>query len=201
MKALKFLLLLLSTNVIAQKTFNLKDLFTVDTVVWYGIDYSKSKFIGEFGEKDLNEYFHGWNRLIIEEPYKYDVSRSLQKRKTMFDIESVEKLNQKSVPNIINVDGDTILRPSDFPMMVAAYQGKYNEGIGIVFIAEEYNRTKSFATHYVVIFDIVSKKILISRKYTTHPNGIGLRNYWAPAILESLNSLAKQYKKWKKKYA
>jgi hypothetical protein len=189
-----------SLHVSAQKTFTLKDLFTEDTVVWYGIDYTKAKFIGEFGDKDLRGYFHGWNRLITEEPYKYDVSRTLQKRKASHDIGYIGKINKESVPHISSFDDDSILRSSDFPAMIAAYQGKRDEGIGVVFIAERYHRPKNFATHYAIIFDIASKKILISQKYTAVPDGIGLRNYWANTILESLHALAKNYKKWKKKY-
>ena len=200
MKFLAPLLLLLSVNGIAQKTFKLKDLFTEDTVIWFGIDYSKARFIGEFGDKDLHDYFHGWNRLITEEPYKYDVSRSLEKRKALYDILSVDQINTGSVPNVVSFDGDSILHPSDFPAMIQRYQSSYSEGIGVVLIAERYHRLKNYATHYAVIFDIASKEILVSQKYTGISDGIGVRNYWARTILDSLHALSRNYKKWKKKY-
>lgn len=86
------LFVFVALNVCAQKTFELKDLFTAKTVVWYGIDYSKTSFVGPFMGKDLNIYFHAWNSLIIEEPRKYNVARSMYKASVINDISTIEKL-------------------------------------------------------------------------------------------------------------
>lgn len=202
MKITMFLFLFLAVlNSFAQKVFQLKDLFTENKIVWFGIDYSRAEFVGTFTNKDLHEYFHGWNKLFVEEPFKYDVRRFLQKKSVVNEISYVEKINEESTPNIRNIEsGTALLKKSDLADMVSAYQSNQTEGLGFVMIAETYNRTKDFATHYAVIFDIASKKILISQKFTAVPDGIGLRNYWAPTILDSLRQLAKNYKRWKEKY-
>jgi hypothetical protein len=200
-KALPILLLLTSLNSFAQKTFKLKDLFTEKSIIWYGIDYSRTEFVGVFTNKDLHEYFHGWNRLVVEEPYKYDVSRFLERKSVVYELGYVEKINKESIPNISSISNDSSLRKPDLAAIVSAYQSGHTEGLGMVLIAERYNKPKNFAAHYVVIFDVASKKVLISQKYASQPDGIGLRNYWGHAILDSLRQIAKNYKKWKKKYS
>ena len=137
----------------------------------------------------------------MKEPFKYDVASFLQKESVIKDIEYVEKINEESSPDVNMYSDDTTILKSNLVGMISTYQGRQSEGIGLVLIAERYNKTKNFATHYAVIFDIASKKILISQKYTTSPDGTGIRNYWASAILSSMKLLRQQYKKWEKKYS
>jgi hypothetical protein len=183
----------------SQKTFVLKDLFMEDTIIWYGIDYSKTTFVGTFTGKDLNEYFIGWNRLITEEPEKYNIPRVLKKKTVVHDLHSVTNVNGGSEA-VINPGENVRLRSSDLQDMISSYESNFSHGLGFVLIPEQYNRPKDFATHFAVIFDVASKKILIAEKYSTSPDGIGVRNYWAGAILKALKALTSNYKKWEKKY-
>jgi hypothetical protein len=84
--------------------------------------------------------------------------------------------------------------------MVARYKGgDKNEGIGVVFITESYNRAAESASYYVVIFDVASKKVLITDKFKEKPGGIGIKNYWASTILKTLEDVSKNYDKWRSK--
>lgn len=183
----------------SQKEYTLHDLFTDMEVTWYGIDYTRAEMVGTFGDKDLHDYFQGWNKLMLVEKEKYNVAAALQRSKVNFDTASVSKLNASSTPNIRFVQTDSTLRKVDIAQMVTAYEGSKSEGIGVVFIAERYNKTKKQGTHIAVVFDIASKKVLISQRYTAAPDGIGVRNYWAPTIRAAIKLLASNYKKWKKK--
>lgn len=182
-----------------QKVYTLHDLFTDTEITWYGIDYTRSEMVGTFGEKDLHDYYKGWNTLILVEAEKYNVAAALQRSRVNFDVTSVSKLNELSTPNIRFVPSDSTLRKTDIAAMVADYESTKSEGIGIVFIAERYNKTKKQGVHIAVIFDIATRKVLISQRYTTAPDGIGVRNYWAPTIRAAIKLLAANYKKWKKK--
>ena len=193
-------LVMIYSSALSQKVYTLNDLFADSKITWYGIDYTRTEMIGTFADKDLHDYFRGWNTLILVESEKYNVAAALQRDKVNVDVTSVTRLNDLSVPDIRSIPSDSTLRKSDIAAMVAAYEGTESEGLGIVFIAERYYKARKEGTHIVVIFDIATKKVLISQRYTTAPDGIGIRNYWAPSIRTAIKLLASNYKKWKKKH-
>ena len=193
-------LVMIYSSALSQKVYTLNDLFADSKITWYGIDYTRTEMIGTFADKDLHDYFRGWNTLILVESEKYNVAAALQRDKVNVDVTSVTRLNDLSVPDIRSMPSDSTLRKSDIAAMVAAYEGTESEGLGIVFIAERYYKARKEGTHIVVIFDIATKKVLISQRYTTAPDGIGIRNYWAPSIRTAIKLLASNYKKWKKKH-
>ncbi|MFD1003296.1 hypothetical protein ACFQ21_28480 [Ohtaekwangia kribbensis] len=194
------LVILICSSALSQKVYTLKDLFTDTAITWYGIDYTRAEMVGTFGDKDLHNYFQGWNTLMLVETEKYNVAAALQRSKVNFDIASVSKLNSLSTPDIRFVPSDSALSKSDIAEMVGAYEEGKSEGIGIVFIAERYNKAKKQGVHIAVVFDIATKKVLISQRYTTAPDGIGVRNYWAPTIRSAIKLLTSNYKKWKKEH-
>jgi hypothetical protein len=193
-------LVMIYSSALSQKVYTLNDLFADSKITWYGIDYTRTEMIGTFADKDLHDYFRGWNTLILVESEKYNVAAALQRDKVNVDVTSVTRLNDLSVPDIRSIPSDSTLGKSDIAAMVAAYEGTESEGLGIVFIAERYYKARKEGTHIVVIFDIATKKVLISQRYTTAPDGIGIRNYWAPSIRTAIKLLASNYKKWKKKH-
>lgn len=193
-------LVMIYSSALSQKVYTLNDLFADSKITWYGIDYTRTEMIGTFADKDLHDYFRGWNTLILVESEKYNVAAALQRDKVNVDVTSVTRLNDLSVPDIRSIPSDSTLGKSDIAVMVAAYEGTESEGLGIVFIAERYYKARKEGTHIVVIFDIATKKVLISQRYTTAPDGIGIRNYWAPSIRTAIKLLASNYKKWKKKH-
>lgn len=199
-RSLVAFLVMIHSAALCQKAYTLNDLFTDSKITWYGIDYTHAELVGTFTDKDLHNYFRGWNTLILVESEKYNVAAALQRNKVDFDVASVTRLNERSTPDIRSTPGDSTLRKSDIAAMVAAYNGIEKEGLGIVFIAERYYKARKEGTHIVVIFDIATKKVLISQRYTTAPDGIGIRNYWAPTIRSAIKLLASNYKKWKKKH-
>lgn len=191
-----------ATTSFGQTSFTLKDLFKNDTIIWYGIDYSHTIFSGDFIDNDMNKYFHAWNKLILDEPGKFDIGIALTKRKVIDDIAYVEQRNSEipSVVHATSLPADSLVTRKEIVKMVSHYEGKYTEGIGLVFIANFYDKFQNIGSHYIVIFDVASKKILLTQKYAGLPMGFGIRNYWAGAIYAKFKTLPSNYKKWKKKY-
>jgi hypothetical protein len=211
MKKLFIILLLgVSVSTIAQKKYSAKDLFTENTIVWYGIDYSKSRFVGSFaqfqdagtidGSTLKNKYFPGWNNLVLNERKKYDLARFFKKESVYYDLTPVEKVNETTDADKLMQNNDYTLSESEISAMINKYKGgDKKEGIGVVFITESYNRAAESASYYVVVFDIASKKVLITDKFKEKPGGFGIKNYWASTILKVMEDASKNYDKWKSK--
>lgn len=196
---------------LAQKKYSAKDLFTSQEIVWYGIDYSKARFIGSFaqfkdaGEVDertlVNSYFPGWNLVIIREPAKYNIARFFKKDFANNDLTAVTKINRETKPDGIMQENDYTLDATLLPAMIKKYSGgERKEGLGVVFIAEGYNHTRERGSYYVVVFDIASKQILISEKYAVEPGGFGVKSYWISTALKTLEAISRDYDNWKRKY-
>ncbi|HTJ52907.1 MAG TPA: hypothetical protein VL443_25810 [Cyclobacteriaceae bacterium] len=195
----------------AQTRYSAKDFFTEKNIVWYGIDYSKAKFIGSFAQfKDagtvdgkalVDKYFPGWNAVIPHEPQKYDVAKFLNKTTSYNDLAPVTSVNGETNPDGIMQENDYTLSEGDIPAMIKKYKvGDKTEGLGAVFITEAYNHSKETASYYVVIFDIASKQVLISEKYSAKPGGFGIKNYWISTALKTFQQVSDNYGKWKKTY-
>jgi hypothetical protein len=211
MKKIFVLLLVLSSLAShGQKHYVASDFFTQQSIVWYGIDYSKAKFIGSFaqfkdagavdGKKLVDDYFPGWNLVIIREPEKYNIAKFFNKETSSNDIDAITKINSKTNPDGIMQEDDYTLDEKVIPDMVKKYESKNKEGLGVVLIAERYNHTKESGSYYVVIFDIASKRVLISQKYSAEPRGFGIKSYWISTARKTLENVADDYGKWKKTY-
>lgn len=209
-KIVAILFLAMAVSASAQKQYTAKDFFTEKSIVWYGIDYSKARFIGSFnqfkdagsitGSELVSKYFPGWNDVFIKEGEKYNVAKAFNKSSATNDIDAVTKINSATSPDNIMQNDDYTLDPAEIPGMIARYSGQQKEGLGAVFIAESYNHNKEQGSYYVVVFDIASKKPLITEKYAEKSGGFGIRNYWISTAHKTLDAVADDYGKWKKKY-
>lgn len=189
-----------------------QDFLSGDEIVWYGLDFSKAKFIGAFdqgagaapitGYELKTKYIPAWNALIVNESAKYDLKRTFKKTSVFNDLSIVEKINS-------TIEADNIMSYNDYKFddvdktinsIVNGYAvGEKKQGIGVVFIVESFNKGQQQGTIYVTIFDIKTKKVLIKEKIIGKAGGIGMRNYWAKSILSVMIQVEKTfYKQWKK---
>jgi len=196
----------------AQNTAN--DLFNTDEIVWFGLDFSKAKFIGHFDQAagaapatsgDIkHNYVAAWNNLIPSEPKRYDIGKTFRKSIVSFDLGPVTVSNR-------TMDEGTMMSYNDYSFenaaavvenIVSGYSNiSKKEGIGVVFIIEYFNRTNQQTSAYVTFFDIASKDILFTERMTGKPRGIGLRNYWAGSIHNILTQIDKNaYRSWQRAY-
>jgi hypothetical protein len=195
-----------------EKRSDAKEIFTTDEIVWYGLDFTEAHFIGTFdqgaglslvsGEELRSTWIPAWNNLFVAEPYNFNLRRTFRKRKVYYDINSVNELNEKIKPDELMSFNETKIEKETIQEMVKRYTGKEKkDGVGLVFIIENFNKNSKTAGMHVTFFDIATKKVLMTEFMSGNPVGFGLRNYWAGAIKEVLNWIDfYEYNKWKNKY-
>lgn len=209
----KLILILLSVvtfSVFSQNT--IKEVFTSNTIVWYGLNFSKAKMIGQFDQamgageasgSDLkNKWIPAWNSIILTEPKNFKIKEAFQKDEVFYDITSNEKLNA-------NINSEELMTFNSYKFdndqkivkdVVAKLKGEKAEGIGVTFIVESFNKSLDEAVFYVTVFDIKTKNILITERIVGKPVGIGLRNFWAGAVKHVIKQITTDYYKiWKLK--
>lgn len=189
-----------------------KKVFSTSEIVWYGMDFTKARFIGTFdtgmglnpadGVELRNKWIPAWNNLVVAEQHNFNLKRAFRKCCVFYDISSVNQLNRNIDPDMLISSAETKINKATIKEMVKRYTPvEKKDGIGLVFIMESFNKNKKIANLYVTFFDIETKKVLISEFMSGRPVGFGLRNYWAGSIKEVLTWIEiYEYKKWKNKY-
>jgi len=168
-------------------------LSAVDSVVWVGIDFSLVKMVGpDFNKPD--EIFPGmldkWNNLFVKERLK-KISSEIDKEIEV-DIEGVFEVNKKASKAQIkpfpgpddsikksNISNEAIVK------QVKGYALKSKNGIGLVFIADCFNKLEKAGSIYVVYFDIASRDVISSKRQVNGAGGFGFRNFWFRTIKDA----------------
>lgn len=210
-KIILSLLLAVSFGVFSQNTA--KEVFTSNTIVWYGLNFSKAKMIGQFDQAmgagaasgaDLkNKWIPAWNSIILTEPKNFKIKEAFHKDDVFYDVVATEKLNA-------NINSEELMTFNSYKFddaqktvkdIIAKLKGgEKTEGIGVTFIVESFNKSLDEAVFYVTIFDIKTKNVLIMERIVCKPVGIGLRNFWAGAVKHVLKQITTDYYKiWKLK--
>jgi len=212
MKKIIFILLsVVSFSILSQNTA--KEIFSFNTVVWYGLNFTKAKMIGQFDQamgagaasgNDLkNKWIPAWNSIILTEPKNFKIKEAFKKDEVFYDIAANEKLNA-------NINSEELMTFNSYKFddaqktvkeIVSKLKGgERTEGIGVTFIVESFNKSLDEAVFYVTVFDIKTKNILIIEKIIGKPVGIGLRNFWAGAVKHVIKQITTDYYKiWKSK--
>lgn len=195
--------ILFALTVIYSKTA--KDVFTSNSITFFGLDFTKAKCVGTGGFNDPKEivekFFAEWNQLFYKEQGKYDLRKFFHKENVEYSLDMIENLNSKVSPsNLIttkppNIDNETIQK------IVGSYMPSQKEGIGLVLIVESLDKESSGGTFYVVFFDIATKHILLSEKVFGKAGGFGFRNFWAKAFFIGLRECEKRYYDWERTYS
>lgn len=207
--------IILSLLVIASGTFakaqNAKSALSATEIVWFGLDFTKAKFVGAFdqaggvapatGSDMKSKWIPGWNSLIAKEPQNFDFKKSFRKDNVIYDLKSVNELNGKIDVDACMVYNEGKIERTEIDGMVKKYTADIKkDGIGVSFIIENFNKGSQEATLFVTFFDIATKKVLVCEKMTGKAVGMGMRNYWAGAIKAILKQIdATEYKNWKSK--
>lgn len=210
MKKLALLLCMgLWISLVSQNTA--KDLFTAKEIVWYGLNFTEAKMVGQFDQamgaapatasEIKTKWMSAWNGLMVAEPQNFKIKEAFEKESVFYDIGPVEKANQT-----IKADNLMMVNPYVFADAQKSIKnavgklsgGEKKDGMGVTFVVESFNKTADEATVYAVVFDIKTKAILISEKIIGKPTGIGLRNFWAGAMKHVIKQVTKEYyRKWK----
>lgn len=179
-------LLLLPMVGLGQKTMN--DFLEENCdVVWFGLDFTQAKMIGESGFSDpiaiKEEYFRKWNHLMISEGDKYDWRKALLTADLKYDYEVVNVVNDQVNVKSLVINRSYSIGQEEISRAVQRYAIEhFDDGIGVVVVVESFDKIKEQAFGYLTFFDIQSKKVLYQHKLIGDAGGFGFRNYWAGAI-------------------
>jgi hypothetical protein len=195
--------LILFSIAICSHAQNPKQIFEAEKLVWFGLDFTKTKFIEV---KDVpatelkSKYFDEWNNAVMYEHDKFYLESFFRKLNVYYDITIATRRNETVNPaNIVTTESTQITR-STIDEIISDYTGSQRkEGVGIVFIVEYFNKKTENAIAYATFFDIATQKVLLSKAVSGKPGGRGLKNFWANAIAGMMQSIDKtQYDLWQK---
>ena len=203
--------LLLASSFVGFAQFTSKDVFTSKSIVWYGLNFTEAKMVGQFDQamgagpasaSDIkNKWIPNWNGLIQTEAKNFKIAEAFHKDEVFYDVTPTEKANYA-----INTDdlmSFNSFKFADAQKTVAKVisklgQGEKTEGIGVTFVVESFNKSTDEASIYVTVFDIKTKNVLILEKIVGKPMGIGLRNFWAGAVKHVIKQISSDYySKWR----
>ena len=181
------------------------------TYTYLGIDYSHAKFIGDFshfaewGEVGYvrlkEEYFDRWNSVVVREPNKYNMEEMLRKESIQVDLTTIRAVNKGTAVEEMEAWSSKPLKKEDIQGFINSYDFNVKEGIGILFLAEELNKTREKGSFHFVAINMRTKQILIHERYTEVAGGFGLRNYWMRPIYDMMEKIKDlSYRQWKEAY-
>lgn len=222
------LLALFSSTALNLFSQNIQSVFTSDEIVWFGLDFSKTTFVGQFEDRqsmqalrqanpynsnpqertyetaeDLKErWVKEWNSLVASEPKHFIIKEAFRKESVYYDLSSVTKINETiNTQTCMSFNPGTIER-TNVDLMAKNYSSSTRkEGLGMVVIVENLNQGLEIADMYITLFDIETQQILLCEKMQGKAGGSGLRNYWMGSLKKVLKQIyAEDYEAWKKNY-
>lgn len=185
------------------------DIFDRKTpVTWLGLDFTGAKLIGDrerLGSiSDVQHLVEAWNDIMLKEAEKFDVALAIDKIKVENAIEVTKEHNANlDVSEMFSSEmkDHFHLKPDDIAAIVADYDFKGKDGIGVMFNVESFSKLNSEAALWVTFIKMDTKEIYFSERVTGEPGGAGLRNYWANSVYNILKGMRKkEFEMWRKKY-
>ena len=205
MKKILLILAIITFQITVKSQHTVKDIFDADNLYFFGVDFTKAKFIGPGGfnnlEKIQNSYFYFWNQIFIDEASKYNLKKAYRVRYVNIDFQKVFKRNDSlNIYKIVSTDNSYKLNKEDVKALVNEYKNSGINGIGLIYIVEAFNHDLQEAVIWVSFFDIKTGKLLLTQRIRGGLFGVNFRNWWARGIYNVLKKSAKYYPMWKEKY-
>jgi hypothetical protein len=177
-------------------------------VTWLGLDFTGAKLIGDrerLGSiSDVQHLVEAWNDLMLKEQEKFDVALAIDKIKAENALEVTKEHNANlDVSEMFSSElkDHFHLKPDNIVAIVADYDFKGKNGLGVMFNVESFSKLNSEAALWVTFINMGTKEVFFSERVTGEPGGAGLRNYWANAVYNILKSMRKkEFEMWRKKY-
>ncbi|MBK8747062.1 MAG: hypothetical protein IPM04_04140 [Saprospiraceae bacterium] len=191
MNANKFLfstiILLFISNGLFAQTIN-SVLKPSDKVVYYGIDMSASKLIGDRSSPEavfVSTVMPGMNYTVISQPEKFDFQKYFNISSLTEAIASTDKVN--STVDIDNFySNEASYNPQWDEKQLAKHIAKLSKvdkgNKGFVFIVESMNKIAEKSAVWIVVFDNKTSEILYSKRYLNDVGGFGQKNYYLKPI-------------------
>ncbi|MEO7176776.1 MAG: hypothetical protein ABIV51_12710 [Saprospiraceae bacterium] len=185
-----------------------KDVFDSDVkLTWCGVDFSLAKFVGnakEMSQERVEREVPSFNGILYTEKDKYDVRKYLNKYKVKYDLDITNKRNDEldfSKAVITKSSGADTLSLSDIKELVSGYDFGDASGVALIFIVEYFSKYKEEGLIWVTFASANSKSVIFSEKVIAKAGGFGFVNYWARTLFNTMETVEKNWHKWKRKYA
>ena len=151
-------------------------------IVFLGIDYSLARFsyIDEsaaYTIRTLPEI----NRLFVTEAKKYDIGKLMGKSIVKTDLDHANTTAYNLSAEHIILNEDYKISVDDVIALIAKYPDS-DDGVGLVFVAENMNKKNATGSYYVTFFNLKTKEVIAACRQTGKASGFGMRNYWAGSI-------------------
>lgn len=163
-------------------------------MTWYGVDFSLAKFtmIIDDPEDIVDRYLDAINQLVPNEPEKYDLKEYFNKSEVTIDLNEVAERNSNINPDALVIDEKHEISLDDVKAVIKSYNTQDHSGMGLVFIAENLNKSSQTGSYYVCFFDNSTKEIIDARRMTGKATGFGIRNYWAGSVYNVMKAWQKE---------
>jgi hypothetical protein len=179
--------------------------YSTRVATWFGIDFTKAKMIGDFGndmspEVLRDSYYKAWNNLLVVEKEKYNLPLFFHKQSVPYSLERVAELNSAVEPDSIMLPEFSHVPLFNRPMLeeiASKYTQESEKGVGVLMVVEAFDKSKEVAILDFVFFDIATGRVYFTRRFSEKPHGAGLRNYWAKTLLLALEDTSSNWENWK----
>jgi hypothetical protein len=177
-------------------------------VTWLGLDFTNAKLIGDrerFGsESDVRHLIDAWNELILKEPDKFDIAKTIGRTKVENAVEITNEHNAELdvMSMFSNEEKDYLhIKASDVAEIISGYDFKDRNGIGLIFKVESFNKLNEEGSIWITFIDMGTKEVIFAERMVAEPRGFGMRNFWGGCIYTILTKIQKkEFEMWRKKH-
>lgn len=166
---------------------NREAVMSEQSLTWLGIDYTLAKF-SFIDEKPgiVKDNFSAINKAVMSDEDKYNIRKYFNKKTVIFDTDIINSSNGKIDPEQIKIGSSYAVKPNAVRKLISSYNTKGKQGLGLVFIAENMNKSTISGSYYVCFIDLNTKKIIDSSRVVGKAGGAGFMNYWARSVLDGM---------------
>jgi len=166
---------------------NRKAVLSEQYLTWLGIDYTLAKFsFVDENPQIIKNNFSAINKEVMSNEDKYNIRKYFNKKTVICDLDIINRNNEKIDLENIKLGSSYSVKSNAVRKLVSSYNTKGKKGLGLVFIAENMNKSSVSGSYYVCFIDLGTKKIIDSTRVVGKAGGAGFMNYWVRSVLDGM---------------
>jgi len=193
------LLLCLTIPCVSQTKYTVADIRNARSLIWFGLDFSEARMYGPFTDREQfpSVYIGEWNNAFVDGKATFfptDLKKILGMDYIFYDLSIVRDRNKDiKVEELFgNSDKEKHLLTEDMIIkIIKKYDPKEKDGIGLVLIVENFDKSLEIVNVWVTYFDPTTKTVIRTRKYTGKAAGAGIIKHWTGGIVNILDDIKK----------
>lgn len=196
------LILLLLSMILPQLKSQELNVFKTGDMVFYGLDFSESKFLGGSGQTSpitmQDKFMPALNELMIDERRRYDVASSYQKKNVEYYFDMADDINVRlNIEEHYSNENVEELNEEQISEAISRYKDDKHSGLGLVYLVTKVNHSNNLINIKIVFFSIERGDVLLVKSASGKMKGFGIRNYYAGGIRQIISDTKKSYPNWK----